>query len=750
MTSGFRQAEFHFGPNPGERTSSQATRAVGESTLDLRRESLPSPAPESASESGGDATSPRRDLPPEPPVAPSAANGPADLWRSLGPKDRFAVPARRFSGEVGPVVYVVRERKDDGSLVVVREGKRKRFVASLNDGETVVLREERPRAHSFSIHLGKPVPAPAALEVLTLPPRPENPHPLYEAAERNLKKLEARLENVRSEKARRVLDRHRRILARAATLGHDDSVPRDLEHEYHWALAEAREYLHGRHLSATRETRKEESERREIAERQSVRSDTGISDLPSPDPSETVRRFPEALSLFEHLRERRLVDSITISNYPIGRAIGGLPAPRGHLHAEVEYDAGRNAWRTVTRTTKALSGALCEPKRSTFSPFPIYIVEPQEEERGVILEFRSDRVSLRWVNGKVDLEYRVPPKPYDADPEQDEKGKQHEAGLQALLELHALAESRRVGIRVEAKDLASHLERNRALLDTLLERKAAQYTKLVEEVSRRLDQVRLVSDPGRLGSQAQKSYAASRRILRNAGVDPDTGSRTGSGTLDRIETLFRRHRRELPEKPLTRASEFEARSPEDRLDELKRLDDRKPSVRLTEAERRLGQFMTPHPLAFRVALLGDVHGKTVLDPTCGEGRLLRYALELGASRALGVEVDSRLASYASRTGATVRMEDFLASQAEGLRADVLLMNPPFTTGGPDTIGIVRKAIEEHWTGLGRVVLILPNGRTGSETIEPYLDLVVLDEGLPPDTFKKEGTTVATRLFVLER
>ncbi len=679
-------------------------------------------------------------------------SSPVKFWKSLKPKDRFSVPPRRFSGEHGPQVYIVREEGEDHSLVVVREGGRRRFVALLRDDDHVELKEEKSRfPRSFSITLGPPSPAPEASEITPLPSRPEKPHSLYEAAERNVTKLGERLSGISGPKAKRVLERHRAILARAAILREDEKVPRDLEHEYHQALNEARDYLHSRRLSETKGTRKEEEASRSRAERTDVKPDTPLSELPTPEPGEAVRAFPEALKLFEHVRARRLVDSVTISNYPIGRALGGFKAPRGHLHAAVEYDASRNAWRTVTQTTEAFGGNLCKPKRSIFHPWPTFVVEPQEEERGVFLHFSREAVFLQWVNGTVEREFRVPEKPWvEDDPDRVEKEKAHEQGLQALKELRTLCELRRVAVRIEADDLDAHLERNHALLEAVLERKGKQYVRLLEEVGRRLDQVRGVSDPNRLSSQGQKSYSAARRTLRDAGVDPDTGKRNGGGTLDRIERLFRRHGRDLPARDEAAFSIAAARKTgAERLAELERIQERKPTTQLTEAQRRLGQFMTPHPIAYRMAELGEVAGKTVLDPTCGEGRLLNYALELGAAKAIGVELDASLAAFATRSGAKVLRADLLDLDPMALRADVLLMNPPFTSGGPDTERIVEKALRDCWTREGKAVVILPAGPAGERLIGPYTDVIVYEETLPDEAFVREGTNVRTRLYVLD-
>jgi len=183
----------------------------------------------------------------------------------------------------------------------------------------------------------------------------------------------------------------------------------------------------------------------------------------------------------------------------------------------------------------------------------------------------------------------------------------------------------------------------------------------------------------------------------------------------------------------------------ERIAELKRQQDAKPMANLSPYQRKLGQFMTPHPEAYRIAELADVNGKTVLDPTAGEGRFLKYAKELGASETMGVEIDSGLATFAG-----VRHGNFMDIPVGEMKADVLLMNPPFTTGGPDTAAIVDKAINEHWTGKGAAVLILPAGPSGDKVISRYQHLVEREEDLPEDAFKKEGTGVRTKLYILKK
>jgi hypothetical protein len=206
---------------------------------------------------------------------------------------------------------------------------------------------------------------------------------------------------------------------------------------------------------------------------------------------------------------------------------------------------------------------------------------------------------------------------------------------------------------------------------------------------------------------------------------------------------LKRHGQAAPETPTADGPKTGA----DRAEELRRMDAAKPAPRLGDHQKRLGQFMTPHAVAYEAAGLAGVHGMSVLDPTAGEGRMLKYAREQGATETHGFEVDSQLAGFASKHG--VQHGDWLAQPPGHPMADVLLMNPPFTTGGPDTRAIVAKAIDHHWTGKGKAILILPAGPSGDKVIEPYRHMVVAEKPLDEGAFKKEGTGVRTKMYVLE-
>jgi 2-polyprenyl-3-methyl-5-hydroxy-6-metoxy-1,4-benzoquinol methylase len=98
-------------------------------------------------------------------------------------------------------------------------------------------------------------------------------------------------------------------------------------------------------------------------------------------------------------------------------------------------------------------------------------------------------------------------------------------------------------------------------------------------------------------------------------------------------------------------------------------------------------FYTPDVIASDIAMFGCVDGKTVLEPSCGGGSLIRAAIHHGAARVVGLELDeptadaTRLAVQSSHPDFPVSIQcaDFLTQDTTFLgQFDTVLMNPPFS------------------------------------------------------------------------
>ncbi len=103
---------------------------------------------------------------------------------------------------------------------------------------------------------------------------------------------------------------------------------------------------------------------------------------------------------------------------------------------------------------------------------------------------------------------------------------------------------------------------------------------------------------------------------------------------------------------------------------------------MSDHRRDHGQFFTPRPLcrlAVAAALPGG--GTRVLDPTCGDGRMLEAACEQlgGGGQVRGVEIDPAVAAQAreSAPGATVLTASAFEGAVEPGWADAVVGNPPY-------------------------------------------------------------------------
>lgn len=101
-----------------------------------------------------------------------------------------------------------------------------------------------------------------------------------------------------------------------------------------------------------------------------------------------------------------------------------------------------------------------------------------------------------------------------------------------------------------------------------------------------------------------------------------------------------------------------------------------------------GMFFTDPTLAFRIVEWANVHGLNVLEPSAGDGSIVRELLKV-ANRVTAVEIDTKLANTvrkvehkplrSGRPRLTVLNEDYLAVSFEK-QFDVVVANPPYENG----------------------------------------------------------------------
>lgn len=157
----------------------------------------------------------------------------------------------------------------------------------------------------------------------------------------------------------------------------------------------------------------------------------------------------------------------------------------------------------------------------------------------------------------------------------------------------------------------------------------------------------------------------------------------------------------------------------------------------TAVAKDLQYYPTPAAAAKEIA---DIYlkGKSVLEPSCGDGRLMDAARDSGATSVFGIEVDAGRAEAARRKGFPVLTANFLEVPPEA-KYDFVLMNPPFfgkhwqlhvehalkfLKPGGVLRAILPITARDHWKGKGSF------------------------EDLPFGAFRESGTNINTTILTI--
>lgn len=172
-------------------------------------------------------------------------------------------------------------------------------------------------------------------------------------------------------------------------------------------------------------------------------------------------------------------------------------------------------------------------------------------------------------------------------------------------------------------------------------------------------------------------------------------------------------------------------------------------------------FATPEPVGLKMVEWADVRGgESVLEPSAGHGAIARWFPENAKARV--IEQSAELASrVALHVDGEVVHGDFEAHNIVN-KYDAIVMNPPYGLGGAVAIPHLAKAADHLRQG-GRVVALIPTGPAADKKFENWLygqdkngkplqpDLhLVGDVKMPSVTFERAGTSVATRVVIIEK
>lgn len=161
----------------------------------------------------------------------------------------------------------------------------------------------------------------------------------------------------------------------------------------------------------------------------------------------------------------------------------------------------------------------------------------------------------------------------------------------------------------------------------------------------------------------------------------------------------------------------------------------------TEVSRDLQFYPTPQKVIDRITADWRMEGKRVLEPSCGDGRIMD-ALRAKGADVVGCEIDPVRAAMCEAKGHRVMRMNFLETEPMS-RFDMVVMNPPFY--GRHYAKHVRHALRFLKPG-GTLVAILPaTARYDHGLLD---DLRPEWRDLPVGAFSESGTNVCTTIATI--
>jgi len=188
---------------------------------------------------------------------------------------------------------------------------------------------------------------------------------------------------------------------------------------------------------------------------------------------------------------------------------------------------------------------------------------------------------------------------------------------------------------------------------------------------------------------------------------------------------------------------------EDMAPRFDRLANRHENGAAPRAVSAFNLFQTPHEIAADLARKLKIKpGENGLEPSCGLGRLLDYALQYSPGHIVAVEVAPNLAGEIFRrnpSGVSLIQRDFLTVSPDDFKPfDFVIMNPPFHMRAD--VAHIRHALK----------FLRPGGRLGAicmDTTQREAALKGIADSwvrLPAGTFKEEGTRVPSVMLTITK
>ena len=166
-------------------------------------------------------------------------------------------------------------------------------------------------------------------------------------------------------------------------------------------------------------------------------------------------------------------------------------------------------------------------------------------------------------------------------------------------------------------------------------------------------------------------------------------------------------------------------------------------------------YATPEPIGYKMVEWANLQGgERALEPSAGHGAIARFFPPHGEHVMIepSLELGPRATMVSSAKLVSSRFEDFNIIN----KFDAIVMNPPFGHGGKTAIEHLAKAAN-HLNNGGRIIALIPDGgMTGKRFYDWHESdaakgmYLVGEVKLPPVAFERAGTSVATRIVILEK
>ena len=169
-------------------------------------------------------------------------------------------------------------------------------------------------------------------------------------------------------------------------------------------------------------------------------------------------------------------------------------------------------------------------------------------------------------------------------------------------------------------------------------------------------------------------------------------------------------------------------------------------------------FPTPEPIGLKMVELANIGaGESALEPSAGHGAIARYFPENAKNTFIepSTELTGDLSLRVAGNGGDIKSTTFEDLDKIN-KYNAIVMNPPFGTGGKTAVEHLIKATK-HLKDGGRIVALLPKGGNATKRFSEFMATaagnniyLTAEIFLPPVTFERAGTSVASQIVVLDR